>query len=152
MSKYIKVICHLVEGKTIQDLAQAVDAIWGTANLEADCTEKLLPRCNTLVKNNYVAIKMPPEHAQSLQAYLDANDVSWLADWWRIEWPQYETKLDEEGSEYQVQIPYEDVTWEELITDENGDPVQFPILDPETGEPTGETETRNRTVKVGGFA
>lgn len=153
MQKYIKVICHLIEDKTIQDLAQAVNDVWGTARLDSDCVEKFLPQVNTPTQDGgYIAIKMTETQARNLEDYSKVNDLSWITDWYRIEWPQYETQIDGEGNVYQVRVPYDDVTWEELIIDENGDPVQFPILDPETGEPTGETETRTHTKYLGGFA
>jgi len=153
MSKYIKVICHFVEGKTIQDLAEAVNAVWGTGNPDAEQVEKMLPSVNTPPQNGYVAIRMTEAQAKNLEEYSKINDLSWITDWWRIEWPQFETKVDGEGKEeYQALIPYDPVTWEELIVDENGDPVQFDILDPETGEPTGETETRTIAKYLGGFA
>lgn len=133
MPKYIKVICHLAEGVTLLDLVEAVNDIWGTANLEADSIEKYLPQVNTPVQNDYISIRMPEEHAYSLQYFVDnfPESSDTLSDFWRIEWP-----YDEEGNP----ITYDPISWEEEV----------PVFDPETGEPTGETRTEIKYL--GGFA
>ena len=130
MEPFVKVRFELENGVTVYQVAERIDELYGTANLESEQVEGLLPRVSTPPRNNMIMTKMPESYAKEIEHYTSQNGFEGLAKRVEVLWP-YETNENGEVTS----IVYEDWTWEEEVRID-GKIVYVPILN-DNGESIG---------------